>query len=105
MAAYVVFNTTLLELKKEKKQKTFFFVMHPSAECALQPALDYAHGLQTWDQAAATSKKAHHQRFRRRLTIAHLLHSLLTTRVGMRLTTSLARHRAIPYGLLLQLVR
>jgi hypothetical protein len=31
MAAYVVFNTTLLELKKEKKQKTFFFVMHPSA--------------------------------------------------------------------------
>lgn len=76
-----------------------------SAECALQPALDYAHGLQTWDQAAATSKKAHHQRFRRRLTIAHLLHSLLTTRVGMRLTTSLARHRAIPYGLLLQLVR
>jgi hypothetical protein len=29
MAAYVVFNTTLLELKKEKKQKTFFFVMHP----------------------------------------------------------------------------
>ena len=29
MAAYVVCNTTLLELKKEKKQKTFFFVMHP----------------------------------------------------------------------------
>ena len=29
MAAYVVCNTTLSELKKEKKQKTFFFVMHP----------------------------------------------------------------------------
>ena len=76
-----------------------------SAECALQPAIDYAHGHQTWDQAAAASKKAHHQRFRRRLTIAGLLHSLLTTRFGMRLTTSLARRRAVPYDLLLQLVR
>lgn len=76
-----------------------------SAECALQPALDYAGGHQTWDQAAAASQKAHHQRFRRRLTIAGFLHSLLTTRLGMRITTSLARHRAVPYGLLLQLVR
>lgn len=76
-----------------------------SAECALQPALDYACGRQSWDQAAAALKKAHQQRFRRRLTIAGLLHSLLTTRFGMRLTTSLARRRAVPYNLLLQLVR
>ena len=76
-----------------------------SAECALQPALDYAHGLQTWDQAASASQKAHHQRFRRRLTIAGFLHSLLTTQFGMRLTSSLARRRVVPYDLLLQLVR
>ncbi len=76
-----------------------------SAECALQPALDYAHGLQTWDQAAAASQKAHRQRFRRRLTIAGFLHSLLTTQFGMRLTSSLARRRVVPYDLLLQLVR
>jgi len=76
-----------------------------SAECALQPALDYAHGHQSWDQAAAAAQKAHHQRFRRRLTIAGLLHSLLTTQFGMRLTSSLARRRVVPYDLLLQLVR
>ena len=76
-----------------------------SAECALQPALDYACGDLTWDQAAAASKKTHQQRFRRRLAVAGFLHSLLTTRLGMRLTTSLARRRAVPYHLLLQLVR
>jgi hypothetical protein len=45
MAAYVVFNTTLLELKKEKKQKTFFFVMHPLGESCSGRVFDFETGV------------------------------------------------------------
>ena len=52
MAAYVVCNTTLSELKKEKKQKTFFFVMHPWESLQLTDRLksgtvDQVFGLET----------------------------------------------------------
>jgi flavin-dependent dehydrogenase len=76
-----------------------------SAECALQPALDYAEGRKSWQEAAIEVAAAQAKRFRRRLLVASGLHKLLTTRKGLQFSTSLARRRLIPYQTILQLVR
>ncbi len=76
-----------------------------SAECALKPALDYAHGEKSWLDAARACEQVQHRRFGRRLAAASVLHGLLTTRKGSRLASALARHRLIPFQTLLQLVR
>jgi hypothetical protein len=76
-----------------------------SAECALKPALDYAHGEKSWPDAARACAQVQHRRFGRRLAAASVLPGLLTTRNGSRLASALARRRLIPFQSLLQLVR
>ena len=76
-----------------------------SAECALQPALDYAGGEKDWQEAAISCAKAQKDRFRRRMIISMLMHPLLITPLGRHLTRTLARQRALPYNLLLGLLR
>ncbi len=76
-----------------------------SAECALKPALDYAHARKSWADAAQACAQIQHRRFGRRLAAANMLHGLLTTHNGSRLASALARRRLIPFQTLLQLVR
>jgi hypothetical protein len=44
-------------------------------------------------------------RFRRRMMVGCLLHPLLTTLPGLRVTKALASRRLLPYNLLLGLLR
>lgn len=76
-----------------------------SAECALQPALDYASGCIPWREAGEISTAAQAIRFRRRMTAAGLLHHCLTNRTGLKLIGALARRRFLPFQTLLNLVR
>jgi hypothetical protein len=76
-----------------------------SAECALQPALDYAAGRKSWLEAAEASTASQASRFKRRLTTATILHHLLMNRVALRITRSLARRKMMPFQTLLHLVR
>ena len=76
-----------------------------SAECALQPALDYARGAKSWAAAARICAQAQRFRFARRLAAANMLHGLLTSQGGSRLASALARRRLIPFQTLLHLVR
>jgi len=76
-----------------------------SAECALQPALDYASGRKSWLEASATSNASQASRFKRRLLSAMILHRLLMNPAALRITSALARRRCLPFQTLLQLVR
>jgi len=76
-----------------------------SAECALQPAMDYATGHKSWLGAASSSAAAQASRFRSRLATAGAIHQLLLNPIGLRLTCALARRRCIPFQTLLHLVR
>jgi 2-polyprenyl-6-methoxyphenol hydroxylase-like FAD-dependent oxidoreductase len=76
-----------------------------SAECALQPALDYAAGRKSWLEAAEASTASQASRFKRRLTTATILHHLLMNRAALRITRSLAHRKMMPFQTLLHLVR
>ena len=76
-----------------------------SAECALQPALDYTTGGKAWLEAAAASSARQRARFKRRLATATVLHHFLMNRTAMRITRALARRKMMPFGTLLRLVR
>lgn len=76
-----------------------------SAECALQPALDYSTGGKAWLEAAAASSARQRARFKRRLATATVLHHFLMNRTAMRITRALARRKMMPFGTLLRLVR
>ena len=76
-----------------------------SAECALQPALDYAVGRKSWLEAASASTASQASRFRRRLAAAGILHHCLMNRAALRITSSLARRKMVPFQTLLHLVR
>jgi flavin-dependent dehydrogenase len=76
-----------------------------SAECALQPALDYATGRKSWLEAACTSTASQASRFKRRLASATILHHLLTNSTALRITGALARRNCLPLQTLLHLVR
>jgi flavin-dependent dehydrogenase len=76
-----------------------------SAECALQPALDYATGRKSWLEAACASTASQASRFKRRLASATILHHLLTNSTALRITGALARRNCLPLQTLLHLVR
>ena len=76
-----------------------------SAECALQPALDYAAGRKSWLEAAAASTASQASRFKRRLTTATILHHFLMNRTALRITRTLAHRKMMPFQTLLHLVR
>jgi len=76
-----------------------------SAECALQPTLDYAAGRNSWMEAANTSTANQTSRFKRRLISATILHHFLTNPTTLRLTSALARRNYLPLQNLLHFVR
>lgn len=76
-----------------------------SAECALQPAMDYATGRQSWQEAAAASTASQARRFNRRLAVAGALHRILLNPLGLGLASALARRKCLPFQTLLRLVR
>lgn len=76
-----------------------------SADCALEPALDYAAGEKSWSDAANECARAQRRRFRKRMAAASAMHWILTTRPGARLTSALGRQRRIPFETLLHTVR
>lgn len=76
-----------------------------SAECALGPALQYAHGRTTWIDAGKACAVSQTRRFSRRMTAANFLHGLLTNAAGLKVVGALARAGFLPVQTLLQLVR
>jgi 2-polyprenyl-6-methoxyphenol hydroxylase-like FAD-dependent oxidoreductase len=76
-----------------------------SAECALQPAMDYATGRKSWQEAASASTASQARRFNRRLAVAGALHRILLNPLGLRLASALARRKCLPFQTLLHLVR
>lgn len=76
-----------------------------SAECALEPALEYASGKKPWSEAATDCKRAQARRFRKRMAAASAMHWVLTTGTGSRLASALGRRRGIPFETLLHTVR
>lgn len=76
-----------------------------SAECALEPALEFSRGNLSWNEAAAACAKCQRRRFRKRLAASSALHWILTTRPGHRLAAALGRRRWIPFETLLRTVR
>jgi flavin-dependent dehydrogenase len=76
-----------------------------SAECALQPAWDYALGKSDWDSAAKAVERSQRRRFRKRMVAAMGLHVFLTVPLALRTVLALARRRCVPFQTLLQLVR
>lgn len=76
-----------------------------SAECALQPALDYESGRVHWEAAGAAAAFTQARRFKRRMATATLLHRSLTNPAGLKLIGALARRGCLPLQTLLNLVR
>jgi 2-polyprenyl-6-methoxyphenol hydroxylase-like FAD-dependent oxidoreductase len=76
-----------------------------SAECGLQPALDYASGRTSWTEAGAAASAGQSSRFRRRMTAAGLLHRFLMNPAGLKLIGALARGGCLPLQPILHLVR
>ena len=76
-----------------------------SAECALKPVMDYATGRKSWLEAASASTASQARRFNRRLAVAGALHRILLNPFGLRLTSTLARRKCLPFQTLLHLVR
>jgi 2-polyprenyl-6-methoxyphenol hydroxylase-like FAD-dependent oxidoreductase len=76
-----------------------------SAECALEPALDFLKGNLGWEEASAACAKSQRRRFRKRLLASSSLHFILTTCAGHRIASLLGRRRWIPFKTLLRTVR
>lgn len=68
-----------------------------SAETALGPLLDYAHGRSDWRATSRLIAARLRRRFRVRLASARLLHPFLLQRPRQRLLASLSRARLLPF--------
>jgi 2-polyprenyl-6-methoxyphenol hydroxylase-like FAD-dependent oxidoreductase len=75
------------------------------AEQAIQPAMDYAEGKISWDDASARSAAAQRRHFRRRMRLASMIHPVMTSRPGLKLLEMAASARLIPYGALYRFLR
>jgi len=76
-----------------------------SADCALQPVLDYAEGTSSWSEACLENSRIQKRRFRKRLAVASLIQPLLMSRSGLFLLRTLSGTKTLPYGILLNLLR
>jgi len=76
-----------------------------AAECACGPIAAWATGDLAWQAAVNQVRQALHRRFRRRLTVAGLLHRALFDESGRSLLHSLASSRLLPFTPMLSLVR
>ena len=74
-----------------------------SAECALEPMLDYATGKISWPQASDRVASRQAERFTRRMRVAGWLNSLILSKPGF--IIALARRRVIPARFLLGQIR
>lgn len=70
-----------------------------SAECALDPLLDYAKHNSAWSDTCALVQKKLHQRFHRRLATANFLHPFLLTPRRQQWLSILSRNRLLPMRL------
>ncbi len=76
-----------------------------AADQAIQPAMDYAEGKISWDNASARSAAAQRRHFRRRMSFASLIHPVMTSRSGLKLLEMAASAHLLPYGALYRLLR
>lgn len=76
-----------------------------AAEQAIQPAMDYAAGRISWEEAAARSDAAQRRHFRRRMRLASMIHPVMTSRPGLKLLEMAASAHLLPYGALYRLLR
>ena len=76
-----------------------------AADQAIQPAMDYAAGRISWEEAAAQSDAAQRRHFRRRMRLASLIHPVMTSRPGLKLLEMAASAHLLPYGALYRLLR
>lgn len=76
-----------------------------SAALALDPLLKFTAGEISWSDAANITRGRQRRAFRRRMFFACRAHGFLTTPIGTRIATGLARRRLLPYQNLLPLVR
>ena len=76
-----------------------------AADQAIQPAMDYAAGRISWVEAATRSDAAQRKHFRRRMSLASMIHPVMTSRPGLKLLEMAASARLLPYGALYRLLR
>ena len=76
-----------------------------AADLAIKPALDYAAGKISWQEAAGGSNAAQQRYFRRRMTLSSWIHPVMTSRAGLTILEMAASARLLPYGLLYRLLR
>jgi flavin-dependent dehydrogenase len=76
-----------------------------AADQAIQPAVDYAAARISWVEAAARSDAAQRRHFRRRMSLASMIHPVMTSRPGLKLLEMAASARLLPYGALYRLLR
>jgi flavin-dependent dehydrogenase len=76
-----------------------------SAELALQPLVDYARGESAWPHTVAAIRAAHRKKFNRRVRWAMRLHPFLLNPIGQKSLVTLAKLRAIPFGLFFKKTR
>lgn len=76
-----------------------------AADLAIQPAMDYATGRISWQEAAFRSDEAQQSHFRCRMALSSWIHPVMTSRVGLSILGIAASARLLPYGLLYRLLR
>jgi menaquinone-9 beta-reductase len=76
-----------------------------AAEQAIQPAMDFAAGRISWEEAATRSDAAQRRHFRRRMRLASMIHPVMTSRPGLKLLEMAASAQLLPYGALYRLLR
>lgn len=76
-----------------------------SAECALEPLMDFSNGRLSWEAASTAVQQAQNAKFRRRLIMAEAMHMVLTMPWGARIVSQFARRKMVPFQLLLRFVR
>jgi len=76
-----------------------------AADQAIQPAMDYAAGRISWGEAAVRSDAAQRRHFRRRMSLASLIHPVMTSRPGLKLLEMAASAHLLPYGSIYRLLR
>jgi len=76
-----------------------------SAEIATGPLAAWSEGNLSWQHAGNLIRKSVHRRFRRRLAIARIFHSVLLSPAGRSLFQDLSASRLLPFKPMLSLIR
>jgi 2-polyprenyl-6-methoxyphenol hydroxylase-like FAD-dependent oxidoreductase len=76
-----------------------------AAECAVQPLVDWARGVRSWQASAAAIRDGLRRRFRGRVAVASLLNRALFHSGARAALRSLAVHGLLPFRPMLALVR